>query len=61
MNIDFTARYISGELRTSDESTDVIWTTAEKAMEMIVEWSVAYRDGKDIAEIMEKQLGEFLV
>lgn len=35
VNIDFTARYISGELRTSDESTDVIWTTAEKAMEMI--------------------------
>lgn len=37
-----------------------VWNV-EKAMEMIVEWSVAYRDDKDIAEIMEKQLREFLV
>lgn len=37
-----------------------VWNV-EKTMEMIVEWSVAYRDGKDIAEIMKKQLGEFLV
>ena len=35
VNIDFTARYISGELRTSEESTEVIWATPEKAMEII--------------------------
>lgn len=36
-----------------------VWNV-EKAMEMIIEWSIAYRDGKDIAKIMEKQLSEFL-
>ena len=35
VNIDFTARYISGELTTSEESTEVIWASPEKAMEMI--------------------------
>ena len=35
VNIDFTAKYVSGELRTSEESTEVIWATAEKAMDMI--------------------------
>ena len=35
VNIDFTARYLSGELRTSEESTEVIWATPEKAMEII--------------------------
>lgn len=35
VNIDFTARYISGELTTSEESTEVIWTTPEQAMELI--------------------------
>lgn len=35
VNIDFTARYVSGELRTSEESTEVIWASAEEAMEMI--------------------------
>lgn len=35
VNIDFTARYISGELRTSEESTEVIWATPERALEMI--------------------------
>lgn len=35
VNIDFTARYISGELTTSEESTEVIWATPEKAMELI--------------------------
>lgn len=35
VNIDFTAKYVSGELTTSDESTEVCWTTAEKAMDMI--------------------------
>lgn len=35
VNIDFTARYLSGELRTSEESTEVIWATPEKAMELI--------------------------
>ena len=32
----------------------------EKAMEMIVEWTVAYRDGKEIAGVMEEQLKEFI-
>ena len=35
VNIDFTCRYVSGELTTSEESTDVIWATAEEAMELI--------------------------
>ena len=35
VNIDFTCRYISGELTTSEESTEVIWATAEEAMSMI--------------------------
>lgn len=35
VNIDFTARYVSGELSTSEESTEVIWAAPEKAMEMI--------------------------
>lgn len=35
VNIDFKARYLSGELRTSEESTEVIWATPEKAMEMV--------------------------
>ena len=35
VNIDFTARYAGGELTTSEESTEVIWTTPEQAMEMI--------------------------
>lgn len=36
-----------------------IWNV-EKAMEMIVEWTLAYRDGKDIAVVMDKQLRNFL-
>ena len=35
VNIDFTARYVGGKLRTSEESTEVIWTSPEKVMEMI--------------------------
>ena len=35
VNIDFTARYIGGELTTSEESTEVIWATPEQAMELI--------------------------
>lgn len=35
VNIDFTARYVGGTLRTSEESTEVIWAQPEKAMEMI--------------------------
>lgn len=36
-----------------------VWNV-EKTMEMIVEWTVAYRDGKSMEEVMEKQLQEFL-
>lgn len=35
VNIDFTAKYTGGKLRTSEESTEVIWATPEKAMELI--------------------------
>lgn len=35
VNIDFTAKYVGGELKTSEESTEVIWATQEKAREMI--------------------------
>ena len=35
VNIDFTCRYVSGELTTSEESTEVIWATAEEAMRLI--------------------------
>ena len=35
VNIDFTCRYVSGELTTSDESTEVGWFTFEEAMAMI--------------------------
>ena len=35
VNIDFTCRYLSGELTTSEESTQVIWATPEQAMELI--------------------------
>ena len=35
VNIDFTARYVGGELRTSEESTEVLWATPEQAIQMI--------------------------
>ena len=35
VNIDFTCRYISGELTPSEESTEVIWATPKDAMELI--------------------------
>ena len=35
VNIDFTARYVSGELTTSEESTEVVWATPQQAREMI--------------------------
>ena len=35
VNIDFVCRYVSGNLTTSDESTEVVWVTPEQAMEMI--------------------------
>ena len=35
VNIDFTCRYLSGELTTSEESTEVIWATPEQALDMI--------------------------
>ena len=31
VNIDFTAKYVTGELRTSEESTEVVWATPEEA------------------------------
>ena len=35
VNIDFTARYVGGDLRTSEESTEVVWATQEEAFQMI--------------------------
>lgn len=35
VNIDFTCRYVGGELTTSEESTEVIWATPEEAFQMI--------------------------
>ena len=35
VNIDFVCRYVSGELTTSEESTQVIWASPEEAMDMI--------------------------
>jgi 8-oxo-dGTP diphosphatase len=35
VNIDFTCRYIGGELTTSEESTEVTWATPEEAFRMI--------------------------
>lgn len=36
-----------------------VWNV-ETAMEKIVEWTIAYRDGKDIAELMDRQIQAFL-
>ena len=36
-----------------------VWNV-EQAMEKIVEWTLAYRDGGDIEETMNRQIGEFL-
>ena len=35
VNIDFTARYVSGQLTTSEESTEVIWATPQEAEKLI--------------------------
>ena len=35
VNIDFTCRYVSGELTPSEESTEVIWATPEEAFDLI--------------------------
>lgn len=35
VNIDFTARYVGGQLTPSEESTEVIWATEEEAFRLI--------------------------
>lgn len=35
VNIDFTAKYIGGDLTTSEESTEVTWATPKEAMKLI--------------------------
>lgn len=35
VNIDFVSRYVSGDLTTSDESTEVIWADPLDAMELV--------------------------
>ena len=37
-----------------------VWNV-EKAMEKIVEWTLIYRDGGDIAAVMNRQIEEFLI
>ena len=37
-----------------------VWNV-ETAMEKIVEWSVAYMNGDDAAEVMDRQIGEFII
>ena len=39
---------------------DAVVNFYEILMEKIVEWTVAYRDGEDIAETMDRQIREFL-
>lgn len=36
-----------------------VWNV-ERAVERIVEWTIVYRDGGDIAAVMETQIGDFL-
>ncbi len=36
-----------------------VWNV-EKAVEKIVEWTLAYRDNEDIAAVMNRQIGEFI-
>ena len=36
-----------------------VWTV-EQAIEMIVEWTLAYRDGQDICRVMTEQIRKFL-
>lgn len=36
-----------------------VWNV-ERAMEKIVEWTIAYRDGGDVAAVMNRQIVEFL-
>ena len=35
VNIDFVCRYVGGDLRTSEESTEVVWVTPDQALNMI--------------------------
>lgn len=37
-----------------------VWNV-ETAMEKIVEWSVAYMNGADVAEVMDRQIGEYYI
>ena len=35
VNIDFSCRYLSGELTTSNESSEVMWVRKEDALDMV--------------------------
>ena len=37
-----------------------VWNV-ETTMEKIVEWSVAYLTGGDVGEVMDRQIGEFII
>ena len=53
VNIDFTARYISGKLTPSKESTDVIWATPDEA-EKLVTFPLTKKRLKNMLSGMQK-------
>ena len=53
VNIDFTARYISGKLTPSEESTDVIWATPDEA-EKLVTFPLTKKRLKNMLSGMQK-------
>ena len=53
VNIDFTCRYISGELTTSEESTEVRWVTEEEAFSLIT-FSLTRKRLKNMLEANKK-------
>ena len=43
VNIDFICKYVSGDLRTSEETSEVGWFTKEEALKLITYPKVVYR------------------
>ena len=43
VNLDFICEYVSGELRTSDESSEVLWVPREKVMDYVTAPVQCYR------------------
>ena len=49
VNMDFICEYVSGEVRTSDESSEVIWVPREKVMDYITAPVQRYRFEKALS------------